>query len=187
LGDRFAMLEEHLQIITGMWSTPVGETFAFTGSHYSVADSPALPKPTQQPGPPIVIGGGGPRRTPRLAATYGAEYNLPFAPVSFFSKQCERVRAACDKIERDPSTIVLSAAQVLCCGSSEAEIERRAARIGRAVDELRQNGAAGTPSEVVDKLRTFVDAGATRLYLQVLDLDDLDHLALVAAEVMPHL
>jgi F420-dependent oxidoreductase-like protein len=186
LGARFEMLEEQLAIITGMWKTPVGETFSFTGAHHSVTESPALPKPAQQPGPPIVIGGGGPKRTPRLAATYASEYNLPFAPLDFFVKQSDRVRAACEKRDRDPGSMVFSAAQVLCCGTDEAEIERRAKAIGRQVDELRQNGLAGTPAEVVEKIRTFADAGASRMYLQVLDLDDLDHLALVASEVMPH-
>jgi F420-dependent oxidoreductase-like protein len=186
LGERFEMLEDQLAIITGMWATPAGSTFSHAGARYTVTDSPALPKPAQQPGPPIVIGGGGPKRTPRLAATYAAEYNLPFAPLGFFVKQRDRVRAACEKIGRDPDSIVHSAALVLCCGTDEDEVERRAKAIGRQVDELRKNGAAGTPVEVAEKIRSFTDAGASRMYLQVLDLDDLDHLALVAAEVMPH-
>jgi F420-dependent oxidoreductase-like protein len=186
LGERFGMLEDQLAIITGMWATPVGETFTFEGNYHSVIDSPALPKPLQQPSPPIVIGGGGPKRTPRLAATYASEYNLPFAPVSFFSKQCERVLAACDAIERPRDEIVLSAGQVVCCGADDAEIARRAARIGREVDELRENGLCGTPDEVVAKLQTFADAGASRMYLQVLDLDDLEHIALLGAEVLPN-
>lgn len=186
LGERFGSLEEHLEILTGMWSTPVGETFTFEGNYHSVIESPGLPKPAQEPYPPIIIGGGGPKRTPRLAATYATEYNLPFAPVSFFSKQCDRVRAACEAVSRDPGSIVLSAGLVLCCGADEAEVERRATSIGREVAELRENGAAGTPDEVIAKLRSFADAGATRMYLQVLDLDDLDHLALVASEVMPN-
>lgn len=186
LGTRFEMLEEQLEIITGMWRASAGETFSFEGRHHTVADSPGLPKPVQQPGPPIVIGGGGPKRTPRLAARFASEYNLPFAPVGFFAKQCGRVRAACEAIEREPSDIVLSAAQIVCCGADESEIARRAKAIGRDVAELRENGAAGTPEEVAAKIRTFAEAGASRVYLQVLDLDDLDHLALVAAEVMPH-
>jgi F420-dependent oxidoreductase-like protein len=186
LGQRFEMLEEQLEIITGMWRTPVDETFSFVGKHHSVQDSPALPKPVQSP-LPIVIGGGGKSRTPRLAAMYAAEYNLPFAPAPFFAKQCDRVRAACELIDRDPSTIVLSAAQVLCCGADEAEVQRRAKAIGRDAAELRKNGAAGTPDEVIAKLKTYVEHGATRIYLQVLDLDDLEHLALVAETVMPQL
>lgn len=186
LGERFGMLEDQLAIITGMWTAPEGTTFSYEGAHQSVVDSPGLPKPVQQPHPPIVIGGGGPRRTPRLAATYAAEYNLPFAPVGFFTGQRDRVRAACETIDRDPGSIVLSAAQVVCCGADDAEIAQRAAAIGRQPDELRENGLAGTPAEVVDKIGTFAEAGADRMYLQVLDLDDLDHLALLAAEVLPH-
>ena len=186
LGERFAMLEDHLEIITGLWSTPSGETFSHTGAHHSVVDSPGLPKPVQQPRPPIVIGGGGKTKTPRLAARFADEFNLPFAPVSFFSKQCDRVRAACDAIGRPADELVYSAALVVCCGADDDEIARRAEAIGREVAELRENGAAGTPDEVAAKIQTFADAGAARVYLQVLDLDDLDHLALLANEVMPH-
>ena len=81
--------------------------------------------------------------------------------------------------------MVFSAAQVLCCGDNDAEVERRAGAIGREAGELRTNGLAGTPSEVVAKLGAFAAAGITRVYLQVLDLDDLEHLDLVAAEVLP--
>ena len=186
LGERFDMLEEQLEVITGLWSTPEGETFSHDGSHYPVHDSPALPKPVQRPHPPIVIGGGGPKRTPRLAATYAAEYNLPFAPVGFFAKQLQRMRGACEAQGRDPATLTCSAALVVCCGADEREVARRAAAIGRDVAELREHGAAGSPSECVETIRSFVDAGASRMYLQLLDLDDLDHLELVAADVMPH-
>ena len=79
LGERFARLEEQLAIITGLWGTKEGETFSFDGVHYTVKDSPGLPKPVQHPRPPVIIGGGGPRRTPRLAALYADEFNRPFA------------------------------------------------------------------------------------------------------------
>jgi F420-dependent oxidoreductase-like protein len=187
LGERFERLEEQLAIITGLWTTPEGETFAFEGKHHSVSDSPGLPKPVQQPRPPIIVGGNGPKRTPRLAATYADEYNVAFSPVSKFTEQTDRVKAACDAVGRDPSTMTWSACLVLCCGRDEAEVTRRAEAIGRAPDELRKNGAAGTPGEVVETLRKFQAAGAERMYLQVLDLSDLDHLSLIAAEVAPHL
>ena len=95
------------------------------------------------------------------------------------------MRAACEAAGRDPATMILSAAQVLCCGADEAEVRRRAAAIDRDPGELRESGLAGTPDEVVDKVQRFAELGATRLYLQVLDLDDLDHIALVAKEVLP--
>ena len=186
VAERFDRLEEQYAVIAGLWATPIGATFDFDGQHYQLTGSPALPKPVQSP-PPLIVGGGGPRRTPALAARYAQEFNAPFSSVQDTAAAFSRVRAACEDAGRDSDSLVYSAAQVLCCGRDEAEIARRAAAIGREVDELRENGLAGTPDEVVAKALTFGAAGAARLYLQVLDLSDLDHLELVAAEVMPHL
>jgi alkanesulfonate monooxygenase len=185
LGERFERLEEHYAILTGLWGTPDDETFTFDGHHYHLKDSPALPKPVQRPHPPLIVGGGGPKRTPRLAATYADEFNLPFSTVKDTEAQYGRVRAACEARGRDPGSLRMSAAQVVCCGADEAEVTRRAANIGRQVDELRANGATGTPDEVVARLRAFADIGAGMVYLQVLDLDDLDHLELLATDVLP--
>ena len=185
LGERFDRLEEQLQVIEGLWTTPAGTTFDFRGEHYELTDSPALPKPVQRPRPPVIIGGFGPKRTPSLVARVADEYNVPFAGVDVVRTLNEGIDAACQPADRDPATVVRSVAQVLCCGADEAQVARRADAIGREVGELRENGLAGTPDEVVASLREFADAGMTRVYLQVLDLDDLDHLALVADTVMP--
>jgi F420-dependent oxidoreductase-like protein len=186
-GARFEMLEEQLSIIQGLWTTRVGETYSFAGNHYQIENSPALPKPAQQPHPPIIIGGGGPKRTPRLAAQFADEFNLAFRPVSDFRDASDRVRAACEKISRDPASMKYTAAQVVCIGNTEAEIAARAKAIGRAPEELREYGAAGTPAEAVECIKAFGEAGAETMYLQVLDLDDLDHLRLIASEVAPHI
>lgn len=187
LGERFDRLTEQLEIITGLWETPEGETFSHGGPHYPVTDSPALPKPVQQPRPPIIIGGAGQKRTPRLAARFGQEFNMPFTDLSGTAAAFDRVRTACDSTGREPASLTLSTAQVLCCGADETEVERRARAIGREPGELRTNGAAGSPEEVVATLQAYAELGASRAYLQVLDLADLDHLRLVAAEVMPAL
>lgn len=186
-GERFDRLEEQLEIITGLWATDGG--YGFAGSHYQVKNSPGLPKPVQTTGHrgtiPVVIGGMGKRRTPQLAASYADEFNVPFASVDDTATQYNRVREAVLAAGRDPETMTYSAAQVLCVGRDEGEIDRRAASIGRETSELRTNGLAGTPAEVIDKIGSFAQAGASRIYLQVLDLSDLEHLELVAAEVMP--
>ena len=186
LGQRFDNLEEQTAIIHGLWNTPEGGTFSFDGDVWQVTDSPALPKPVQAGGPPIIIGGGGKRRTPRLAAKYAAEFNLPFASLDRFVEQCDVVRAACEEEGRDPSTMTFSAALIVCAGADDAEVARRAAAIGREPGELRENGVAGTPDEVVATLQRWSAAGAERIYLQVLDLSDLDHLDLIADTVAPH-
>jgi len=182
--ERFDRLEEQLEILSGLWHTPADSQYTFEGEHYGLVGSPALPKPLQPGGPPIIIGGHGAKRTPRLAAQYASEFNVAFSPVEVFRTQRERVRRACEERDRDPESMVHSVALVLCCGENDAEVERRAGNIGRAADEVRENGAAGTPSEVLDKIATYSEAGAERVYLQVLDLDDLDHLRLVADQVM---
>lgn len=183
-GERFDKLEEQLEIVTGMWRCPIDSQYSFEGSHYTVVGSPALPKPVQDGGPPIIIGGWGAKRTPRLAATYAAEYNVPFSPLAAFREQCDRVRDACTEAGRDPESMVFSVAQVICCGEDEAEVARRAGVIGRGVDDLRENAIAGTPSEVLDTLAAFAEAGAERVYLQTLDMTDLDHVHLVGEQVL---
>lgn len=188
LGERFDRLTEQLEILTGLWTTPVGETFDYTGTHYSVAESPALPKPAQSPHPPIIIGGGGAKRTPALAAKYAAEFNIPFVPLETLTTQYARVEAAVEKQGREKDSLTYSAAFVVCAGRDDDDVSRRAAAIGREVDELRENSpAVGTPSEIVDKLGPFIEAGVQRIYLQVLDMSDLDHVAFFAERVIPQL
>ncbi|MGJ7904858.1 LLM class F420-dependent oxidoreductase [Actinopolyspora sp. H202] len=184
LRERFQRYAEQLEIITGLWSTPSDETFDYSGTYYRLDDSPALPKPVQQPRPPVLIGGGGKKKTPELAARFADEFNLPFVDQETAAAQFDRVGQACTAIGRNPDEIVRSAALVLCVGKDEAQLARRAEAIGRDPVELRANGLAGTPEEVVDKIGQWRrNTGITRLYLQVLDLSDLDHIELVAAEV----
>jgi F420-dependent oxidoreductase-like protein len=179
-GERFEMLEDQLAIVTGMWRTDTGSTFSYTGKRQSVDGSPGLPKPVQRDdrsgGVPIVMGGWGAKRTPRLAAAYAAEYNLPFSPAANAADQFAIVRSACEQTGRDPNTLTLSAAVVACCGEDEAAFERRAKAIGQDPEQLRKNQLGGTSAEVAARAREYAEAGAQRLYLQVLDLHDLDHL-----------
>jgi F420-dependent oxidoreductase-like protein len=184
LGERFEKLEEQLAIITGLWSTDRGSTFNFSGQHYQLVDSPALPKPVQSPGPPIIVGGHGTKRTPRLAARFAAEFNVPFAPYDDAKSLFALVDGACTAIDRDPESLIRSAALVVCCGRDEAEVARRAANIGREVEELTLNGLTGTPAQLVEKIATYRLLGVSRIYLQVLDINDLDHVALIADEVL---
>jgi F420-dependent oxidoreductase-like protein len=188
VGERFDRLEEQLEIITGLWGTPPGSAYNFDGKHYQLIDSPALPKPVQSPRPPVIIGGHGKKRTPALAARFADEFNLPFADQETAAAQFARVEAAAQEIGRDPKEILRSVALVVGVGRSEAEVARRAEVIGREVDELRANGLAGSPAEVVDRIGQWREkTGITRVYLQLLDLSDLDQIDLIAAEVAPQL
>jgi F420-dependent oxidoreductase-like protein len=186
--ERFARLTEQLEIITGLWTAPVGETYDYAGAHYAINDSPALPKPVQRPYPPIIIGGLGAKRTPMLAATFADEFNVPFAPKDTARTQFDRVRAAVKANGRAVDSMTYSAAFVVCAGRDDAELNRRADAIGRDLDEMRSNSPlVGTPNEIVEHLGPFAEIGVQRVYLQLLDLADLRHLELFAAEVMRQL
>lgn len=186
VGERFDRLEEQLAIVTGLWSTPPGETFSFSGEHYALTENPALPKPVQQPRPPVIIGGLGPRRTPQLAARFADEFNVPpFSSLDKAAAAYARTSAACEESDRDPATLVFSATQTLILGENGKEVRRRAEAVSWDADDLRDEGLVGTVAEVVDKIGRFGDLGATRLYLQFLDIHDLELLHLVHQEVMP--
>lgn len=187
---RFGLLTEQLEVLTGLWGTD--ESFSYGGEHYTLTDAPGLPKPVQhdplhpdRPGVPIIVGGGGPTRTPALAARFATEFNLAFPAFDEVPGRVERVRAAARQAGRT-LPLLYSAALVVCVGSDEAQFARRAEAIGREPAELREHGLAGTPQEVVDRLGSLAQQGIDRVYLQVLDLHDLDHLTLIAQEVMPH-
>ncbi|MEV4867699.1 LLM class F420-dependent oxidoreductase [Streptomyces syringium] len=184
--EKFGRLEEQLEIITGLWETEQGKTFTFDGSYYQLADSPALPKPAQTK-VPVLIGGHGATRTPRLAAKYADEFNIPFASIEDSERQFGRVRAAAEVIGRKGEELVYSNALVACVGKDDAEVARRAAVIGREVAELKANGLAGSPAEVVDKIGRYAAIGSSRIYFQILDLDDLDQLELISSQVQPQL
>lgn len=189
-GERFDRLTEQLEILTGLWATPIGSTFSHAGAHYRLQDAPGLPRPVQlsttgTPKVPLILGGSGPKRTPALAARFADDYNVGFSEVAATTAGHDRVRAACAAIGRDPSEIVYSAAQVVCCGANGEELSRRAAALGRDMADLRANGIAGSPAAVVDRIGRYAAAGTQRIYLQVMDHQDLDHIGLLAEQVLP--
>lgn len=187
VGERFDRLTEQLEIIDGLWRTPVGGRYSFSGRHYTLTDSPALPKPAQSPRPPIIVGGKGPKRTPALAARFADEYNAPFAQLSDVPSLYAAVRDACAVAGRRQPP-VFSAAVTVCCGHDDAEVRRRADAIGHDVDALRASGGAvGTPDEVVDLIGRYGEVGASRMFLQTLDMHDLDHIELIASAVATQL
>lgn len=187
-GERFERLEEQLAIITGMWATPPGERFSYQGRHYQLDGCPALPRPWQVPRPPVIIGGMGQRRTPRLAATYADEFNAGFTSVGNARQQFQRVRDACSSSGRGPGSLVLSVAATLVTGTAEPEVRRRANDLGMDVEELRGgSGFVGTSAQLLERFKEYEQMGVSRLYLQMLDMTDTEQLDLVAAEVMPQL
>ncbi|HET6673081.1 MAG TPA: LLM class F420-dependent oxidoreductase [Agromyces sp.] len=183
---RFGLLEEQLEIVTGLWSTPVGERYDFAGEHYTLADSPALPKPVQAR-VPVIIGGGGPERTPALAARFATEFNLGFRSEDAIVLAFDRVRRACEQIGRDPASLRTTVALPTVVATSDADYLRRLTAIGADADTFAEVNIAGSPDAAVERLVRLREVGADRVYLQLVDLRDLEHLELIAAEVAPHL
>jgi len=185
---RFGILEEQLAVITGLWRTPVGETFSFAGEHYTLDGAPALPKPVQS-SVPVIVGGGGPRRTPAVAARFATEFNIGFVPEPVVAEKFAGVRAACEDIDRDPASLKLSVALPTFTGADDAEIAARVERTGRSFTDVRESEAvfAGAPDEIAAKVERLRALGATRIYFQLLDIRDLDQLAYLGTEVLPGL
>jgi F420-dependent oxidoreductase-like protein len=183
LGERFDRLEEQLHIIKGLWTTPVGAMFDFAGRYYRISASPALPKPMQNPHPPIIVGGTGAKRTPDLAVRYADEFNLPpFQGVAETRAAFARVRSACESVGRDPRSLGLSVTLTTVCGEDQREIERRG-----AVSPSQHEAAdlVGRPSQIADHLNEYAALGASRAYLRILDLRDLEHIELLGSQVLP--
>ncbi|MFC4138200.1 MULTISPECIES: LLM class F420-dependent oxidoreductase [unclassified Microbacterium] len=182
---RFGMLEEQLAVITGLWQTPVGETFSFSGEHYTLEDAPALPKPVQTR-VPVVVGGGGPRRTPAIAARFATEFNIGFQPDDVVAEKLAGVRAACEAIGRDPGTLKMSVALPTFAGATESDIRRRAEAAGRTLDDVRRSAAvvgdADAIAERIDGLRAL---GVDRIHFQLMDLRDTEHIDYLGGEVLP--
>jgi alkanesulfonate monooxygenase SsuD/methylene tetrahydromethanopterin reductase-like flavin-dependent oxidoreductase (luciferase family) len=176
--ERMDRLAEQLEVIAGSFGPG---PFSFAGEHYSVEGLDAQPKPVQQPFP-IVMGGAAAPRGAALAARFAAEYNVVFATPEDARAARERLVRACEDRGRDPGTLRFSLMHGLLLGRDEAELERRAAQLPAGV---RETFVAGTPEQVVARLREYEAAGVERVMLQHLLVRDRDVLELLAAEVVP--
>ena len=144
----------------------------------------------QRPGPPIIVGGRGPKRTPELAARYADEFNMPFKTVAETAAAYERVAEACERVSRYEAgrrPLTLSAGIVVAIGRTDAEAARRAAPLHVKSALPPEDPVVGSPAQLVDRIGEFAAIGATRVHLRLIDLADLDHLELIAGDVLPHL
>jgi F420-dependent oxidoreductase-like protein len=202
VAERFDRLEEALELITGLWKSPVGQRYSFTGEWYRLADSPALPKPRQHPRPPIILGGIGKTRTPALAARFADEFNLQTsrrrAPgdqrkselrSEDVAGQIQRVRAAAQQLGRDPDEIVFSMTALVGVGHTPGPAD--AAVDPRHFNSQVFDGAtlSGSPAKIVDALGCYAELGITRAYVRA--PTEMRALAanfeLLAAQVLPQL
>jgi alkanesulfonate monooxygenase len=183
--ERLARLEEQLAIITGLWRTPDGSTFTYEGTFFQLSEGPALPKPHQRPSPPVIVGGRGLKKTPALAARFADEWNLPFQSLEQARVILASKEPACETLGRDPGSLRCSVALTTVCGLNDAELARRLAGINRDVDSVRNAGLYGTPEQIAERLSGYAELGISRVYVQLLDISDLDEVALIGEELAP--
>ena len=186
IAERFDRLEEQLQIITGLWGTPEAKAFSHYGKHYRIDGAPGLLGAAGQTHPPLVVGGSGPCRTPRLAAEFADEYNVDFQSVKETRAAFNRTSQACEAVGRDHRSLAYSIVQTVCCARNAGELARRGESLGSGVAGPCEAGLIGSPAELVDRINDYAEIGASRVYLQLLDIQDFDHLELLATEVVNH-
>jgi F420-dependent oxidoreductase-like protein len=183
LGERFDLLDEQLEVLKGLWTTPPGESFSFAGRHVQIEQCSNFPALVQDPHPPIIIGGSGPRRTPTLAARHAREFNGAIG--AGLAERFANARRICEQLGRDPATLALSSTLPVVCGRTRAEAHARLERLGAPGRRLLAHGICGEPGEVLACLERQARAGAEIVYFHIYDIDDLEQIELLGAEVLP--
>ena len=187
-GTRLRMLDEGTAVIKALWS---GEPTSFRGEHYQLNEAISFPLP--DPRPPVVMGGKG-DKTLQVVAKYADEWNFTYDTLDTYQAKTAVLEKACAAVGRDPATIRRSIMMPYIAGRDEREIQaridaQRATFPGLPGDLAAWHKAGflgGTPAQLIEHLQAYVDAGASRFMLQHLNLDDLDTLELLAAQVLPH-
>ena len=183
-GDRFARFEEGLQVITQLLQHGTPQTFE--GRFYQIRNAILLPRPQRKNGPPILIGGNGPKRVLPLAAKYADEWNAIFRTPEQFSALNRRFDDLLDEIGRPRESVVRSQMKGLVYGEDQTDLQSQLN--GNTVFELLERGfIAGTPTHIVDQLGQLEEAGVQKVMLQWGDYDNLPRLEAFAQDVLPQL
>jgi len=187
--DRTNQLAEALEVITRLWSA--NPTASFKGQHYTLTDAPFMPKPVQQPHPPILIGGVGETKILPLVAKYAQMWNIPSLPPEQVAAKGKILEQACQKVGRDCSEIERSYLTPLYIKGNISEVQTLLERVAElrkvSVDEVRQSVLAGDPAEIQKQMQAYIDVGVTHFIINLRrpGLYDLEGVRLFAKEVMP--
>jgi F420-dependent oxidoreductase-like protein len=187
LPSRFLRFEEGLEVITQLLSS--NDPVDFIGEYYRLNEAIMLPRPIRPNGPPILIGGNGPKRTLPLVARYADEWNALFITPEKFSELNEHLNELIVAENRQPESVRRSLMTGCVFGSNQAHVDekvksRGSGKLTRA--ELIERGlVVGTAGEIKEQLRSYEDAGVDRIMLQWLDLDDIDGLEAMANSILP--
>lgn len=181
---RFSRFEEGLQVIKSLLQSD--DPVDFQGSYYHLQEGILLPRPQRTGGPPILVGGNGPKRTLPLAARYAQEWNGVYITPKQFAERNQRLDSLLEENGRSTQDVRRSLMAGCIFGRNRVELEGKLAERNRSAADLRQIGlAVGTGNEIVDQLGQWGEAGVERIMLQWLDLDDLDGLESLAQAILP--
>ena len=184
MNGRFARFEEGLQIISHLLQND--EPLDFDGAYYQLHEAVLLPRPQRPGGPPILIGGNGPKRTLPLAAKYANEWNGVYIPPQTFAERSELLDEMLVANGRQPSEVRRSLMTGLVFGKDQADLDAKLGQRTLSADELRERGlVVGTGNELVAQLEAFAEAGVQRIMLQWIDLDDMAGLEKLGTAVLP--
>ncbi|MBK8900535.1 MAG: TIGR03560 family F420-dependent LLM class oxidoreductase [Anaerolineaceae bacterium] len=179
---RFARFEEGLQIISHLLQKD--EPLDFDGEYYQLHDAMLLPRPQRPGGPPILIGGNGPKRTLPLVAQYATEWNGVYIPPKTFAERSALLDELLVGNGRQPSAVRRSLMTGLVFGKDQADFDAKMAQRTLTAAELRERGlVVGTGDALVDQLEAFAEAGVQRIMLQWIDLDDMAGLEALGAVI----
>lgn len=194
IADRMDILAEQVEIVHRLWDKDEDEV-TFEGKHYRLESCPGLPKPLQEPHPPLIVGGGAGPRSVALAARWADEYDVVFVDPATARDRRDRISAACETIDRDPGEVRFSLLSRTVVGSDEGDLERRASAlmtreaqsgdVEAFIDELRSNQLVGTVDQVLERLEEYAGAGVERVFMQHLVHEDLEMVALIGSEIIP--
>lgn len=184
LDTRFARLEDALVVVKTLTRSP--EPASHAGDHFAISDAYLQPRSPRSDGPPIVIGGNGPRRTVPLAATYADEWNAVGLTLDAFKERSARLDALLAERGREPGAVKRTLMTRGLVGRDEVALAAKESP-ERIASGRERGQIIGTPNEIVDQLGRYAEGGVQGVQLQWLDLDDLSGLELLAAEVLPQL
>ncbi len=183
---RFDRFEEYLHVVTRLLQSD--ERVSFKGEYYELHEALLLPRPQRPGGPPILVGGNGPKRTLPLTARFAAVWNGVFLTAERFAELNARLDRLLERQERSPAEVRRTLMTGLVFGADDQALRARMDERDDTITSLRERGLiVGTPAAIVDQLGELAEAGVERVMLQWLDLDDLEGLAALAEGVLPHM
>ena len=173
---RIDQMEETIQIVKRMWTEAPA---SFAGTYYRIENAYCAPRP--DPMPPIMIGGGGERKTLRVVAQYADWWNFPGGSVENYARKLDVLRQHCQAVGRDYGDIVKTwSPEAIAIAKTEAEARQIA-----ETSLFKKDVIIGTPAQVAEQIQPFVDLGVERLIVRVIDFPDTAGVELFAQEVIP--